>query len=581
MNSKYFYNKKAISPLIATVLIVLISVVLIGGVVSFSKDFTTSNLDESSVIKYDSTLLDGFIESVSVFEDISGNPSKVVLKNTSLKKDLNIISYKIIDPDAHNVNFVDVDYTLNEPLFIEKGSSDQLDIICLPSKEFVLEINTTTGEYIKIPVTYLGASLSSCDNAPYCGDGTCNGDETEETCYDDCHVVYFSSTWDTNNTSITSIYNSSTSTFVETASSSNNNQVELPLVENGNYNFTVNWGDGSSSEITSWDDSDKLHTYSSIGEYDIDINGTIEGWSFADYNFSTINPSDGDVCLESDIYLSRDRLKITNISNWGPLKLDSTDSNSFGHFAGCENLTITAEDSLNILDNTKYLTTSFADCFSLTDVPNIESWDTSNIIDLSNAFGRTRYSLALEFPDQAGRNPYVTPFDYSTAQKVPFNEDISSWDTSSVEFMKYTFFLSDFNQNIGNWNMENVTTIGNMFVGSSFDQDIGDWNIPVLFCSFLLFSSENYTLSTQMSVDNYSNSLIGWANNSNTGSNNYIEYVNQYHNCDSHDSFNYLVDTLSWDLVDLGVDPSSVVCGDGLCEECYETNANCPEDCPR
>ncbi len=39
-----------------------------------------------------------------------------------------------------------------------------------------------------------------------------------------------------------------------------NRQIQIPLVPGVYYNFTVNWGDGQVSQITSFDDPDKIHT---------------------------------------------------------------------------------------------------------------------------------------------------------------------------------------------------------------------------------------------------------------------------------------------------------------------------------
>ncbi len=71
-----------------------------------------------------------------------------------------------------------------------------------------------------------------------------------------------------------------TGSFVSKWRVSEGEQIALPLVENGNYDFVVNWGDGTKSHITSWDQSDKYHTYAKAGVKTISIIGTIEGWSF-------------------------------------------------------------------------------------------------------------------------------------------------------------------------------------------------------------------------------------------------------------------------------------------------------------
>ena len=45
-----------------------------------------------------------------------------------------------------------------------------------------------------------------------------------------------------------------------------------------NFNFTVDWGDGTTSEVTSFNDPDKTHTYATKGTYTITISGTLEAW---------------------------------------------------------------------------------------------------------------------------------------------------------------------------------------------------------------------------------------------------------------------------------------------------------------
>ena len=71
-------------------------------------------------------------------------------------------------------------------------------------------------------------------------------------------VTPFISTWKTDNTS---------------SGSSTATQVKLPLISTGSYNFTVDWGDSTTSTITAYNQAAVTHTYSVAGTYQIKING--------------------------------------------------------------------------------------------------------------------------------------------------------------------------------------------------------------------------------------------------------------------------------------------------------------------
>lgn len=129
----------------------------------------------------------------------------------------------------------------------------------------------------------------------------------------------------------------------------------LPLADEETHDFTVDWGDGSTSEIASFDSADKVHTYTSPGTHEVKITGTIGGWAFNG---------------------AGDKDKISDIKNWGPFSFIST-----GSFKGCTNLQITATDGPNVLN----LAEAFEGCTSLTDV-DVSKWDTSSTVDARAAF---------------------------------------------------------------------------------------------------------------------------------------------------------------------------------------------------
>jgi surface protein len=203
--------------------------------------------------------------------------------------------------------------------------------------------------------------------------------------------------------------------------SSSSNQIRLPLESDGVYNFVVQWGDGTSSTVTS--SSQALRTYSIQGEYTITITGTLRGWRFDD---------------------TGDKLKLLDVMQWGTMQL----GNNGGYFWGAANMIITATDSPD-LSGTTSMVSMFARASKLTG--NIGHWDVGRVTNMNHMF----HSAAL------------------------FNAAIGSWDVSQVTNMVYTFtYAAAFNQPIGTWNVSSVTDMFGMFYyASAFNQPIGDWNV--------------------------------------------------------------------------------------------------------
>ena len=60
--------------------------------------------------------------------------------------------------------------------------------------------------------------------------------------------------------------------------SSSSSQLQLPFSNSGTYNCVVDWGDGSTDTITSWNQAETLHTYTTAGEYTVEITGPCPGF---------------------------------------------------------------------------------------------------------------------------------------------------------------------------------------------------------------------------------------------------------------------------------------------------------------
>lgn len=89
----------------------------------------------------------------------------------------------------------------------------------------------------------------------------------------------------------------------------------------------------------------------------------------------------------------------------------------------------------------------------------------------------------------------MTDMGYMFTGASVFNQPLNNWDVSNVTIMIYMFRdASSFNQPLDNWNIARVTTMDVMLNGSG------------------------------MSAENYSRTLIGWANRAyNGGANNGVK----------------------------------------------------------
>lgn len=180
-------SQKGISAIVLNILIILVAVALVVGLVSWSHFFTNKNLEQLDIIDYKLSDLEGYVFSQEVYESTTGDVSKVLLENRNLLKDIEIVAYKILDTDPTVSQFVDTKYDLATPITIEKRNGRaQIPIKCIPSKKFDLQLYTSNNKYVNVSVSFLGATLESCNNAPYCGNGVCNSDENADSCYIDC-----------------------------------------------------------------------------------------------------------------------------------------------------------------------------------------------------------------------------------------------------------------------------------------------------------------------------------------------------------------------------------------------------------
>lgn len=229
----------------------------------------------------------------------------------------------------------------------------------------------------------------------------------------------------------------------DNAGVSTDHQITVPTYSGLTYDYTVDWGDGSS---TSGLTGDATHTYLTPGTYQIMITGTFPGIFFS---------------------LAGDREKILSVDQWG--------TNHWGAmgnaFFGCSNLSIAASDTPD-LSGIHDLTYTFRGTnFSA----GLSDWDVSTVYTMIGTFQDSTFNGDISAWDMSHVNNISALFYNDTA----FNQDISGWDTSSLTDMNYLFYHdTSFNQNINAWDVSHVTDLTGIFMGASaFNQPIDHWDV--------------------------------------------------------------------------------------------------------
>jgi len=284
---------------------------------------------------------------------------------------------------------------------------------------------------------------------------------------------------------------------------SNDDQITLPLVNGGSYNFVVNWGDNSSDVIENWNATEKTHTYSIAGTYEVSISGEIIGWEF---------------------YPAGDEEKILDINNWGGVKV----GNGGNYFRNARNLTISATD-IPDLSETYTMAAMFYNCESLSSVPNMNRWDTSEITNMgllfygaslfnegigswemgsvTSTYGMFHSAASFDSEINSWDVSNVTDMSYMFVHAYSFDQPLWAWDTSAVEDMAHMFhFASVFNGDIGPWDTSSIQNMSYMFSrADEFDQDIGGWDMSNV------TNTTNILSNSGMGTESYDSTLIGWS----------------------------------------------------------------------
>lgn len=97
---------------------------------------------------------------------------------------------------------------------------------------------------------------------------------------------------------------------------------------------------------------------------------------------------------------------------------------------------------------------------------------------------------------------------------LDFNEDISTWNTSSATDLSVMFYRTEkFNQDITGWDVSNVVTTNSMFSeAKAFNQDLSVWDTPKLINTGYMFNK----------ASSFRQNLCPWGESTKTASTNVV-----------------------------------------------------------
>ena len=239
--------------------------------------------------------------------------------------------------------------------------------------------------------------------------------------------------------------------------------LEMETDENFDYEFTIDWGDGTVEKYQTVSGVNPIisNTYSSAGTYTVKISGI----------------------FPKHVLLNSQSAQLKSIEQWGGVPWESFEK----AFQGAENMVYNATDAPNLT-----LVTSLDNMFrgaTLFD-GDLSNWNVSTITNMSGMF-HSAESFNGDITTWNMSNLEFASSMFSGASS--FNQDISSWNVSSVKSMSGMFAgASLFNQDIGSWDVSNVTNMSSMFQNAdSFNQDISSWDVSSVTKFWYMFANND------------------------------------------------------------------------------------------
>ncbi|HOW29171.1 MAG TPA: hypothetical protein PK685_00640 [archaeon] len=154
-------KKKALEPLIATILLIVVSVILVTIVLTWGKNFSVEELNKTNNIIYVKSDISNYIQYKTRSNTTSEN-NILEIKNIHPTETATIVGYKILSPNSKFRFLDDYQFSLDENATLSPGQSIFLGLACTPEQTFNVELLTSDSKYIFIKYNSLNSSPASC-----------------------------------------------------------------------------------------------------------------------------------------------------------------------------------------------------------------------------------------------------------------------------------------------------------------------------------------------------------------------------------------------------------------------------------
>ena len=270
----------------------------------------------------------------------------------------------------------------------------------------------------------------------------------------------------------------------------------------GTVDADVNWGDGSSEQITI---ESPTHLYTAAGDYQITVNGTMTGFSFNNVG---------------------SKLNLKGIDKFGSTGLTNVAGFAYGCL-NCEYIKASDFDTSGVTSLFRFA----LNCRALTEFSGCENWDTSLVTTMQSFIQDCRTLPSI---------------------------DVSNFNTSLVSsmagFAQNCFLLTSLN--VSGWNTSNVSSMTLFaYTCNNLTDIIGFESLNMTGCTAFLAMLQNTTLPTSR-YNAVLNQNTGWASQTlNNGGGNSMHFGNSQYSLSDADAVagrNIIQTTYNWTITDGG-----------------------------